>query len=69
MSCCEGHYPIYDTNIYFWSDYFKDKDIPKGFKKEVFHDRALINKITRDKNEDEKIETLKILKAWVDNLD
>lgn len=64
--CCEGHAPLYETYILFWNYYF-DENIPDGFKKGTGKHKTHIYKTNR--NENAKLEALKVLEKWADELD
>ena len=64
--CCEGHSPICETYIQFRSDTLKNC-IPKGFKKDIKLGRLHFFRTYH--SEEEKVEMMKILRDWVDELE
>lgn len=64
--CCEGHIPICETYILFWKSRLKN-NIPKGFKKDIRLGKLHIFRTYH--SEEEKVEMMKILKDWVDELE
>lgn len=72
IGCCEGHRKVcINTYIAFAKDYFKDMDIPKGFK---YHKKrrmiayAYSTRLTKKEMENLKKEKLETLLEWCKSL-
>lgn len=70
--CCEGHDKVcISTYIAFAKDYFKDTDIPEGFKynrKKRIINYTYSTKAKRDKMKELKQEKLEVLLEWCKSL-
>lgn len=70
--CCEGHMKIcINTYIAFSDNYFKDTDIPEGFrynKKRKMVTYTYSTRLTKEKMEELKKEKLEVLLEWCNNL-
>ena len=72
IGCCEGHYKVcINTYIAFIKDYFKDADIPEGFKynrKRKMVTYTYSTRLTKENMENIKMEKLEVLLEWCKNL-
>lgn len=70
--CCEGHRKIcINTYISFADNYFKNTEMPEGFKydkKRKMITHSYSTRLTKDKMEESKKENLDILLAWCNQL-
>lgn len=70
--CCEGHDKVcINTYIAFARDYFKETDIPEGFKynkKKRMINYTYSTKLKRDNIKELKREKLEVLLEWCKNL-
>lgn len=71
-ACCEGHKEIcLNTYIAFTTDYFKDMELPNGFKynkKRKVIEYIYPRKLTESEMESIKKEKLEVLLKWCENL-
>lgn len=72
MGCCEGHRKVcLNTYIAFANNYFKEQDLPSGFKynkrkNAIIYDYSL--KLTEEEMMELKREKLAVLLEWCKNL-
>ena len=71
-SCCEGHREVcINTYVAFADNYFKDVDLPEGFrynKGKRIITYTYSTKLTKEKMEELKTEKLRVLLEWCNGL-